>query len=120
MQITLTFNEQLNSSLQIGDTVWYLNTNQAGGYDVAKSSLAKKLGIVEEIINQNQNNKIIISNNFSNQAPNLDDVFIMFSKDNRANTSSLVGYYAEVSLENNSREKIELFAVNSEVAQSSK
>ena len=72
MQITLTFNEQLNSSLQIGDTVWYLNTNQAGGYDVAKSSLAKKLGIVEEIINQNQNNKIIISNDFSNQTPDLE------------------------------------------------
>jgi len=94
MQITLTFNEQLNSSLQIGDTVWYLNTNQAGGYDTAKSSLAK--------------------------IPDLDDVFIMFSKDNRANTSSLVGYYAEVSLENHSKEKIELFAVNSEIAQSSK
>ena len=120
MQITLTFNEQLNSSLQIGDTVWYLNTNQAGGYDTAKSSLAKKLGIVEEIINQNQNNQIIISNNFSNQEPNLEGAFIMFSKDNRANTSSLVGYYAEVSLENNSRKKIELFAVNSEISQSSK
>ena len=120
MQITLTFSEQLNSSLQIGDTIWYLKTNSTGGYDAAESSLAKKLGIVEEIINQNQNNKIIISNDFSNQIPDLDDVFIMFSKDNRANTSSLVGYYAEVSLENHSKEKIELFAVNSEIAQSSK
>jgi len=44
----------------------------------------------------------------------------MFSKDNRANTSSLVGYYAEVSLENNSKNKVELFAVGSEVSQSSK
>jgi hypothetical protein len=32
----------------------------------------------------------------------------------------LIGYYAEVFLENDSKEKIELFAVNSEVAQSSK
>jgi len=120
MQITLTFTEQLNNSLQVGDTVWYLNTGHAGGYDTAKSSLAKKLGIVEEIINQNQNNQVIISNNFSNQPPNLDNIFVMFSKDNRANTSSLVGYYAEVSLENDSKEKIELFSVNSEIAQSSK
>ncbi len=120
MQITLTFTEQLNSSLQIGDTAWYVNTGQAGGYDAAQSSLAKKLGVVKDIINQNENNKIIVSNNFSNETPNLDNVFIMFSKDNRANTSSLVGYYAEVSLENNSKDKIELFAVGSEVSQSSK
>jgi hypothetical protein len=120
MQITLTFTEQLNSSLQIGDTAWYVNTGQAGGYDAAQSSFAKKLGVVKDIINQNENNKIIVSNNFSNETPNLDNVFIMFSKDNRANTSSLVGYYAEVSLENNSKDKIELFAVGSEVSQSSK
>ena len=118
MQITLTFDEQLNSSLQTGDTVWYLNTIPVGGYDTAESSLAKKLGIVEEIIDQS--NQIIINNNFSNQLPNLDNIFVMFSKDNRANTSSLVGYYAEVSLENDSKEKIELFSVNSEIAQSSK
>ena len=118
MEITLTFNEQLNSSLQKGDTVWYLNTSHIGGYDTAESSLAKKLGIVEEIIDQN--NQIIINNNFSSQEPNLEGAFIMFSKDSRANTSSLVGYYAEVSLENDSKEKIELFAVNSEIVQSSK
>ncbi len=121
MQITLTFTEQLNSSLQIGDTAWYVNTGQAGGYDTAKSSFARKLGVVKDIINQNENNKIIVSNNFSNESLTLNsDVFIMFSKDNRANTSSLVGYYAEVSLENNSKNKVELFAVGSEVSQSSK
>tara|TARA_R100000988_G_C3969450_1_gene150698 strand:+ start:348 stop:710 length:363 start_codon:yes stop_codon:yes gene_type:complete len=120
MQITLTFSEQLNSSLQIGDTIWYLKTNSTGGYDAAESSLAKKLGIVEEIINTIENNKIIISNNFNTQTPDLNNIFIMFSKDNKANTSSLVGYYAEVSLENNSKEKVELFSVGSEIVQSSK
>tara|TARA_R110000824_G_scaffold378222_1_gene569714 strand:+ start:654 stop:1031 length:378 start_codon:yes stop_codon:yes gene_type:complete len=125
MQITLTFNEQLNSSLQIGDTVWYLSTSQAGGYDTAQSSLdsvtpAKRLGTVEKIINQNENNQIIISNYVLDESPELSDVFVMFSKDSRANTSSVVGYYAEVSLENNSKDKIELFSVGSEIAQSSK
>tara|TARA_A100000172_G_scaffold4336_2_gene2614 strand:- start:1866 stop:2228 length:363 start_codon:yes stop_codon:yes gene_type:complete len=120
MQITLTFSEQLNSSLQIGDTIWYLKTNSTGGYDAAESSLAKKLGIVEEIINTIENNKIIISNNFNTQTPDLNNIFIMFSKDNKANTSSLVGYYAEVSLENNSKEKVELFSVGSEIVRSSK
>jgi len=118
MEITLTFNEQLNISLQIGDTVWYLNTNAVGGYDVAKSSLAKKLGVVKEI--NNQNNEIIVDSDINDSTLNLEDVFIMFSKDSIANTSSLIGYYAEVFLENNSKEKIELFAVNSEIVQSSK
>ena len=39
MQITLTFQQELNNSLQVGDTIWYvsqLNINQTGGYDVGK------------------------------------------------------------------------------------
>ena len=50
---------------------------------------------------------------------NIDD-FISFSKDNRVNESSLKGYYADVTLENSSNKKAELFAVSSEVAPSSK
>ena len=118
MEIILTFNEQLNISLQKGDTIWYLKTNAVGGYDVAKSSFAKKLGVVKEI--NNQNNEIVVDSDINDPTLNLQDIFVMFSKDSIANKSSLIGYYAEVFLENNSKEKIELFAVNSEVAQSSK
>ena len=50
---------------------------------------------------------------------NIDD-FISFSKDNRVNESSLKGYYADVTLENSSNKKAELFAVSSEVVPSSK
>ena len=44
----------------------------------------------------------------------------MFSKDNTINLGDVSGYYAEVKLENNSTEKIELFAVSSEISESSK
>ena len=44
----------------------------------------------------------------------------MFSKPNTFNTSSLKGYYAEIRLDNNSTKKVELFAVGSEITQSSK
>jgi len=44
----------------------------------------------------------------------------MFQKNNKANLTSLKGYYAEATLENNSKEKAELFAVSSEIVQSSK
>ena len=38
----------------------------------------------------------------------------------QANKNSLIGYYAEIELENNSTDKIELFSLGSEVTQSSK
>ena len=46
--------------------------------------------------------------------------FIMFGKDNSVNTTSLIGYYADVHFVNNSTKKAELFSVGSEIAESSK
>jgi len=48
------------------------------------------------------------------------NTFIMFSKNNKVNSSSLKGYYAELEFVNNSNKKIELFAVSSEISESSK
>ena len=44
----------------------------------------------------------------------------MFSKDNKANMSSILGYYAEVEFKNNSKVEAELFSVGTEVFESSK
>ena len=46
--------------------------------------------------------------------------YIMFEKDKQVNSSSLIGYYANVKLTNNSTKKIELFSLGSEVSESSK
>ena len=46
--------------------------------------------------------------------------FLMFSKNNDANLSSMLGYYAEVKFRNNTTGPAELFSVGSEVIQSSK
>ena len=46
--------------------------------------------------------------------------YYFFAKNHVVNTSSLVGYFADVKLENNSTEKAELFAVSSEITESSK
>ena len=46
--------------------------------------------------------------------------YIMFSKDNKANMSSMLGYYASVEYRNNSTTKAELFNVGAEVFESSK
>ena len=44
----------------------------------------------------------------------------MFSKDNKANLSSALGYYAEVEMKNASPDKAELFAVGTGMFGSSK
>jgi len=61
-----------------------------------------------------------VYHNMAYAAPTSTTDFLMFAKDKRANTTSLVGYYAEVKLVNDSHEKIELFSVNSEIHESSK
>ena len=44
----------------------------------------------------------------------------MFAKDKKVNSSSLVGYYADVEFKNYSSEKIELFSIGSEISENSK
>ena len=45
---------------------------------------------------------------------------LLFSKDNKVNTSGLTGYFASVKMSNDSTTTSELFSLGSEVAQSSK
>jgi len=44
----------------------------------------------------------------------------MFAKASEINLSGLVGYYSQVELRNNSREKAEIYSVGAEVTASSK
>tara|TARA_X000001382_G_scaffold120078_1_gene101366 strand:- start:665 stop:1033 length:369 start_codon:yes stop_codon:yes gene_type:complete len=122
MQIKLTFDQELNISLSIGDIVWYTPVTITGGHDVSDKSSIIKLGEVESV---DRNNKIVLVKkphdplNYAGISLTQND-FVMFSKPNSFNTSSIKGYYAKVRLDNNSTEKIELFAVSSEISESSK
>ena len=124
MEITLTFDKPFNSSLQVGDTIWYTKTQSSGGFSVAPKEYVEKLGTVEFISHQYRAHVLKVSNyHIVNQAPSIlinTNSFIMFSKNDIANLGSIKGYFAEAKLENDSTEKVELFAVNSEVVQSSK
>ena len=51
--------------------------------------------------------------------PNPGD-FILFSKDNKANMNSMLGYYSKVRMRNNSDKRFELFKVNADYTESSK
>lgn len=123
--ISLTFqypSSQLNTSVQIGDLAWAvetpnINSSNFTGNDINQIQL---IGPITNIDNSNTNFFIISVNNDATGFTPAPTHFIMFSKDNKANMTSILGYYAEVKLVNNSTERIELFAVGSEIVESSK
>jgi len=122
MQVKLTFNQELNISLSIGDVIWYTPLIISGGHDISNKDSIVRLGEVESV---DYKNKIVLVKkphdplSYTGLSLTQND-FVMFSKPNSLNTSSVKGYYAKVRLDNDSTEKIELFAVSSEISESSK
>tara|TARA_R110002074_G_scaffold121439_2_gene255793 strand:- start:146 stop:511 length:366 start_codon:yes stop_codon:yes gene_type:complete len=117
---TLTFSEPLNSSLQLGDIVYYSSTNQAPNSNIWKATTTDVVyfGIVNNIIVDPPSVKVIYDDAIVSAPLSAD--YIMFEKDKQVNSSSLIGYYANVKLINDSKGKIELFSLGSEVSESSK
>jgi len=109
MKITLQNNIE-NTSLQINDHAYYVSLTNGYG-DATPVSIGRITGIGANYIEIDPN-----SNASSLSASD----FLMFSKDTNVNNNSLLGYYAEVKLTNNSTKKAELFALGSEVTESSK
>ena len=115
VQITLGF-DNMNVSAQVGDIIYYsFNAIGLGGFAQTALINTKKLGPIVEI----NGSEIIVQYDNNIVTPPPSDSFISFVKDKKVNTTSLVGYYAEVKLENDSKDKIELFSVGSEISQSS-
>ena len=109
MKITLENNTQ-NNSLQVNDYAYYVSlTNGYGDSEPICIGRITEIGI----------NFIVIDPNSNAGSLSVTD-FLMFSKDTSVNNNSLLGYYAEVKLTNNSIKKAELFALGSEVLESSK
>ena len=109
----LTFSGAINSSLQIGDTIYYRQPNSYNGFSILDHNGITKCGNVTGITS----NTITVGD--INAMPLVGD-FILFAKNNAINTSSLLGYYADVKLENNSKVRAEIFSIGAEVTGSSK
>jgi len=138
--IQLSFPNPLNTSVQVGDVAYFSNPvpvgssgNPLGGqwastvtpHLTSEQSDIVKIGNIISITQWNGTNSFIqcdmpqalFNKYFADIALGS---FIMFSKDNKANLSSILGYYASVSLKNNSTEKAELFNVSADIFESSK
>ena len=107
----INFNNSINSSLQIGDLA-YVAEVSLGGVTTEHILVGNiiSVGNAYIIVDKDPTVYPVIS-------PNM---FILFSKRSEANESSLKGYYADVTLENFSNKKSELFAISSEIVPSSK
>ena len=119
MTITIK-NGVSNTSLQVGDTIYFIPGSsilQTGDVsysnDISFSSITYRVGILSSFTNT----AITIDN--VEYSPGVND-FIVFSKNKSANNTSLIGYYAEVKLKNNSTDDAELFSLSSEITESSK
>ena len=114
--ITIEFpNIVNNDSLQIGDMAFFQSPTSLGGFN-QQLSAPVFIGPVMAFTDTT----ITIDNlNPGGTTPGLGD-FIMFGKDTSANISGLLGYFAEVELKNNSRDKAEIFSIASGITISSK
>ena len=110
MNLKITFNNDINTSVQIGDTIYYAVIENGIMGEPSPRSGMKLYDITS--------NALYVTTSAGTVIP--PNSFILFSKKNEINESSVKGYYADVTLENHSRKRAELFAVSSEIAPSSK
>jgi hypothetical protein len=114
--ITLNFSGVVQSSVQINDIAYYVATNQLGGFDTGNNSNIIKIGPIISV----GINSIVCDIDASTAPPSTSD-FIMFSKDNSANMSSLLGYFARIRFTNDDKNNAgELFSVSANYFESSK
>lgn len=106
-EITLTFSTKLNVSLSLGDVAFFKDISADTVY---------RMGSVSAI--DRANNTFTCEISSITPRPEAGD-FIFFAKDSEVNTAGLVGYYASVKMKLEGNAKKELFAVSTEIFQSS-
>jgi hypothetical protein len=110
--ITLTFDNPVQDSVQVGDIAYYTSTGTTGGFLTGGSIV--EMGSITAIGEYS----ITCNISASTTRPSAND-FILFSKDNRVNVASITGYFAEVNLTNDSTTEAEVFHVSGEIVISS-
>ena len=108
-------------SLQIGDHAFYViisTSTLAGNFSIDSPIY---FGDIQDIVFDDYSQDYTLFVNCV--IPNIvidPNMFFLFGKNQRANESSLKGYYAEVCFRNNSTEEAELFGISADMWESSK
>ena len=121
--LEINFPNEVNTSAQIGDEVYWIIPNANGEFDWANLSNINNVGYPISGISPSGSGDGFITIDYPQNTtilnPPPQGAFIMFGKDNRVNMSSLIGYYARAKFENDSKERAELFVVSGEIKESS-
>jgi hypothetical protein len=126
MSHTLTYNSavilpfsSVNISAQVGDMIYYISGNNENNVRfLGKITNIDTVSISNSTASGTTNITVIYNSAEVSLPPS--GAFIFFAKNKQVNTSSLLGYYASVNFVNNSTKKAELFAIGSEISESSK
>tara|TARA_R100000278_G_scaffold121298_2_gene104893 strand:+ start:327 stop:689 length:363 start_codon:yes stop_codon:yes gene_type:complete len=117
--ITLTFAAPLNVSCQVGDTAYTVPTSTTAGFKV-NSQPVTEIGTITRIQNPLSSTPVVTVDTSLPGTYHSVNNFVFFSKDNKANLSSILGYYADVKFRNNSTAEAEIFSIGADTFESSK
>ena len=94
----LTFNDGVNSNLQVGDNIYFLADNAVASYTLSGACIVKTA------------TKVTIPANGTAPAAGK---FVLFDKGGVVNQSGLLGFFAEVEMKHTTTSAAELFSVGS-------
>jgi len=123
---TLTFNHDINVSLQVGDKVYMTSTSPLGGFENNSSAVPIHVGNVHNIISSTEievYSEYVDANGdplLYNMLDSTGGDYISFSKNRVVNNNDLLGYYASVHFVNNSTTDAKLWSVGSGITENSK
>ena len=128
--LTINFGEELNTSLQVGDNVYWTTTSAAGGFQQqANISSQQHLGVVQNIVSPNNvgQHDVIVFSEYDVAGVPIPTIYpppvgayISFSKSRAVNNNELLGYYASLKFENDDNTEAKLWSVGTEITENSK
>ena len=126
MIATYTINGPLNSSVQIGDELYFTLKTPDSGYITSNNFI--HTGTITNLSSGSSESTLTVNfTNFTNvpggvnyNSVNIEDYFLFFAKNTSVNLNRIKGYYADVLIKNDSTDKAELYTVGAEIQKSSK
>jgi hypothetical protein len=117
--ITVNFPNPINVSVQVGDVAYYVV--QVDPTTLPSSTASGAPNPMGEVTEVGDSFIVVdVSSGLWNSGVLTQGVFVMFAKNNIANMSSLLGYFARFKFENSSNEPSELYTVGADYFESSK
>ena len=126
MIATYTINGPLNSTVQIGDELYFSLKTTDSGYTTSNNFIHTgtitnlSSGSSESTLTVNFTNFTNVTGGVNYNSVNIEDYFLFFAKNTSVNLNRIKGYYADVLIKNDSTDKAELYTVGAEIQKSSK